>query len=140
MSQLIPTLGVLVVAAVLAMVLRRRRKPDAPTQPRAWPVPMQLDRNDFVRPDAPWLVALFTSEACDNCAKVRGKASVLESSDVAYQEVSYQANKALHERYSVEAVPMLLFADGDGVVAKSFVGEMTAIDLWGEIASVRGLS
>jgi hypothetical protein len=137
MSQLIPTVGVLIVAAVVALVLRQRRRPDAPTQPRSWPVPTQLDRNDFARPDAPWLVALFTSETCANCEKVVGKARVLESADVAYQEVSYQQNKALHDRYSVEAVPMLLFVGADGVVVKSFVGEMSAIDLWGEIATVR---
>lgn len=136
MSQLIPTLAVLVVAAVVAVVLRRRR-PEAPTQPRAWPVPVQLDRNDFVRPDAPWLVAVFTSETCGNCEKVVAKARIVEAPEVAYQEVSYQGNKALHERYSVEAVPMVLVADHDGVVAKSFVGEVTAIDLWGEIATVR---
>lgn len=139
MSQLIPTLAVLVVAAIVAVVLRRRR-PEAPTQPRAWPVPVQLDRNDFERPDAAWLVAVFTSDTCGNCEKVVAKARVVESPEVAYQEVSYQANKALHDRYSVEAVPMVLVAGADGVVAKSFVGEVTAIDLWGEIATVRDAS
>lgn len=136
MSQLIPTLAVLLVAGVVALVLRRRR-PEAPTQPASWPVPMQLDRNDFVRPEAPWLVVVFTSATCGNCARVIAKARVLEAPGVAYQEVTYQDAKDLHERYSVEAVPMVLMTGADGVVVKSFVGEMSAIDLWGEFATVR---
>jgi len=136
MNRLILTIAVLVIAGLIALVLRRRR-PAAPTQPRRWPVPVQLDRNDFVRPDAPWLVAVFSSSACDSCASVTEKARVIAAADVAYQEISYQADKALHDRYGVEAVPMVLIADADGVVAKSFVGEVTAIDLWGAVATAR---
>ncbi|MEY2397219.1 MAG: hypothetical protein QOJ00_393 [Actinomycetota bacterium] len=136
MSRLIATVVVLVVAGVIALVLRRRQ-PAAPTQPRRWPVPVQVDRNDFTRPDAPWLVAVFSSSTCDSCASVLAKARVVEAPDVAFEEISYQRDKARHERYSVEAVPMVLVADGDGVVAKSFVGEVTAIDLWGAIATAR---
>ena len=60
----------------------RRRRPDAPTQP-ARSVPTQLDRADFARPDAPWLVAVFTSATCHTCADVVAKAEVLASDDVA---------------------------------------------------------
>ncbi len=136
MSRLIATVAVLAVAGLIAYVLRRRQ-PEAPSQPRLWPVPVQLDRRDFIRPDAAWLVAVFSSETCDGCARVIEKARVVEAAEVAYQEISYQHDKALHERYGVEAVPMVLVADRDGVVAKSFVGEVTAIDLWGAIATVR---
>jgi hypothetical protein len=137
MSRLILMVVVLVVAAGVAFVLRRRQQPAAPTQPRAWPVPVQLDRNDFARPDAPFLVAVFTSETCGNCERVVQKARVVETAEVAYDEISYQADKARHERYSIEAVPMVLIADAHGIVQKSFVGEVTAIDLWGELATVR---
>lgn len=130
-------LAVLAVAGGVALFLRRRQPSDAPTQPRAWLVPTQLDRHDFVRPEAPFLVAVFTSDTCDNCQRVVQKARVVEAADVAYEEISYQADKARHERYSIEAVPMVLVADADGVVQKSFVGEVTAIDLWGEVATVR---
>ena len=137
MSRLILMLAVLALAAGVAYVLRRRQRPEAPTQPRAWPVPVQLDRADFVRPEAPFLVVVFTSETCGNCERVVHKARVVEARDVAYEEVSYQADKARHERYNVEAVPMVLVADAQGVVQQSFVGDVTAIDLWGEIATVR---
>jgi hypothetical protein len=136
MSRLIATVVVLVLAGAVALVLRRRR-PDAPTQSRRWPVPVQLDRNDFVRPDAPWLVAVFSSATCESCASVIDKARVVEAPDVAYQEISYQRDKPLHDRYGVEAVPMVLVADHNGVVTKSFVGEVTAIDLWGAVATAR---
>lgn len=130
-------LVVLALAGGVAYVLRRRQQPAAPTQPKAWPVPVQLDRNDFARPDAPFLVVVFTSETCGNCERVTQKARVVEASDVAYEEVSFQADKPRHERYGVEAVPMVLVADAEGVVQKSFVGDVTAIDLWGELATVR---
>lgn len=130
-------LVVLALAAGVAYVLRRRQQPAAPTQPRSWPVPVQLDRNDFVRPEAPFLVAVFTSDTCGNCERVVHKARVVEAQHVAYEEISYQADKPRHERYGVEAVPMVLIADAQGVVQKSFVGDVTAIDLWGELATVR---
>jgi hypothetical protein len=136
MNRLAAVIIVFAVAGVIALLVQRRR-PAAPTQPTHYAVPTQLDRADFVRPDAPWLVALFTSSTCDSCHRVIDKARVLEASDVAFQEISYQTDRALHERYSVEAVPLLVIADSDGVVAKSFVGEVTAIDLWGAVATVR---
>ena len=132
-------LAVVVVFAVAGVVayLVQRRKPASPTQPTAYPVPVQLDRSDFTRPDAPWLVVLFSSETCGGCASMREKTRVLEASDVAYQEVSYQTDKAMHERYSIEAVPLVVIADDEGVVVNSFVGEVTAIDLWGAVATAR---
>lgn len=136
MDRVVITVAVFVVAGVIALVLRRRQ-PAPPTQSQLWPVPTQLDRADFVRPDAPYLVAVFTSSTCASCARVREKARVLESADVAYQEIPYQDNKELHGRYNIEAVPMVLITGADGVVAKSFVGEVTAIDLWGGVATVR---
>ncbi len=136
MSRVLLTLAVLIVAGLVALWLRRRQ-PAAPTQPKLWPVPMQLDREDFIRPDAPFLVAVFTSETCDGCARVTGKAKVLAAADVAYEEISFQDDKPRHDRYGVEAVPMVLVADGAGVVKKSFVGDVTAIDLWGAVAELR---
>ena len=53
--------GIAVAVAVLAVLVERRR-PQPPSQ-RRWAVPDQVDRNDFDRPGAPWLVAVFSS-AC----------------------------------------------------------------------------
>ena len=64
----------------------RRRSP-------AGRVPTQLDRADFDRPDAPWLVAVFTSATCDTCADVVAKAEVLASDDVAVDHVEWQTRR-----------------------------------------------
>ena len=136
MNRVVAVVVVFAVAGLVALLLQRR-KPAAPTQPTAYPVPVQLDRADFARPDAPWLVVLFSSETCGGCESMREKTAVLAAADVAYQDVSYQADKALHERYFIEAVPLVVIADDEGVVVNSFVGEVTAIDLWGAVATAR---
>ena len=136
MDRVVATLVVFALAGLAALVVKQRR-PAAPTQPTRYPVPMQLDRADFARPEAPWLIALFTSTTCDGCARAVAKARVLEAADVAYQEISYQTDRSLHDRYNVEAVPLLVIADAEGVVAKAFVGDVTAIDLWGAVATAR---
>lgn len=100
-------------------------------------MPSQLDRADFAYPNAAWLVVVFTSETCLSCAEMRRKAEVLTSPDVAYQDVSWQADRRLHERYQVETVPMLVLADRHGVVRASFVGTPSATDLWAAVAEAR---
>jgi hypothetical protein len=129
--------GVLVAVAVVAAILIDRRRPAPPTQSRQWPVPVQLDRADFEGVDVPWLVAVFTSSACDSCIRATAKAEVLASPLVAYQEIAYQERKDLHERYGVEIVPLIVVAGDDGVVRASFVGVPTATDLWAAVAEAR---
>jgi len=128
--------GVVVVIAAVVAVLAERRRPEAPTQP-TWAVPTQLDRHDFVRPDAPWLVALFTSATCDSCMQVVEKARALDSGAVAVEEVEIKAHPDLHRRYHVEAVPTIVVADAEGVVRASFVGPPSATDLWAAVAEAR---
>jgi hypothetical protein len=136
MDRLIVALVIVAVVAAVAVIARRRSVPDAPTQ-RRFSAPVQLDRNDFARPDAPWLVAVFSSARCDVCASVIDKARVLECRDVAVAEVEYTAERALHERYSIDAVPTTVVADAHGVVVASFLGPMTATDLWAAVAEAR---
>jgi hypothetical protein len=124
-------------AVVVAVILQRRQRADAPTQPRSWTVPAQLDRADFVRPEAPWLVVLFSSATCETCAGVREKVDQLASPAVAVQEVEAQADLALQQRYAIDAVPSVVMADGEGVVRASFVGPVSAADLWATLAEVR---
>jgi hypothetical protein len=129
----------LVLAAIVfavAAVIQRRRRPDAPVR-TGYAVPDQLDRSDFARPDAPWLVAVFTSATCDSCAGVWERARHLESAAVAVEEVEVGAAKAVHERYGIEAVPTTLVVDADGVVRTSFLGPVTATDLWAAVAEAR---
>ena len=47
------------------------------------------------------------------------------------------ADRALHERYAIEAVPTTLIADPEGVVVASFLGPVTATDLWAAVAEAR---
>ena len=62
-ARILIAVAIIVVAGggrVVARTAARRRA--VPTQGRAV-VPQQLDRHDFARPEAPWLVVLFTSRA-----------------------------------------------------------------------------
>lgn len=136
MIRLVIAAVIVVAALVIAEIVRRRRVPDAPTQ-RRYNVPEQLDRADFPRPEAPWLVAVFTSNTCDQCADVASKALVLESPDVAVAAADFSTDRALHERYRIDAVPTLVIVDGAGVTRHSFLGPMTATDLWAAMAEVR---
>lgn len=134
MQLLIAAVLVIVVAAV-AFVLQRSRHVDPPTQQR-WEVPAQLDRADFEGPSE-WLVVTFTSASCTTCADVKRKAAVLASSQVSVVDVEFTAQRNLHERYKIDAVPTLVIADRDGVVKASFLGPVSATDLWAACAEAR---
>lgn len=128
--------GVVLVAAVAAVILQRRR-PSAPTNPSAYVAPAQLDRDDFDEPGSPWLVAVFTSATCQSCGDVWGKASLLRSDDVAAMNVEVGDRPELHHRYGIEAVPITVLADAAGVVRRSFVGPVSSTHLWGAMAELR---
>ncbi len=132
----IALVAAVVIAASAVALWRRRRGADAPTQPRHL-TPTQLSRADFRDPDRDWLVVAFTSATCSTCRDVASKVSVLESRHVAVHEVEYSANRGLHARYDVDAVPMVLIADVDGVVQWARVGPTSATDLWAALARVR---
>jgi hypothetical protein len=136
MDRLLIALAVVAVAVAVAFVVRRRR-PDAPTQvTRA--VPSQLDRTDFAHPDAAWLVVVFTSSTCDSCGDVvRAARTLAGPPDVAVTDVEYQAGRALHARYRVEAVPMVVIADGEGVVRASHFGPVSPTELGAALAAAR---
>lgn len=121
MTRVLIAAALVVVALVVAQILNRRRRSAAPTQAR-WAVPEQLDRADFARAGAPWLVVVFSSATCDSCAQVVSAAGALEAGDVAVDVVPVQQRAALHQRYHVDAVPMTLIADDAGVVRASLVG------------------
>lgn len=127
--------GVLVVALAIAARLRRRR-PESPPRDQ-YPIPRQLDRADFDRPDAAWLVAYFSSETSASCQGLGPKVAVLESDAVVTCELDFVERRDLHDRYEISAIPMILLADGAGVVRRAFVGATTATDLWAAIAELR---
>jgi hypothetical protein len=124
--------------AVLAVawVVQHRRRP-APPPRSAYPVPRQLDRHDFPRPEAPWLIAFFWSLTCDSCGGLAPKVRALESPEVVTCALEAVADRALHQRYEIAAIPMILIADADGVVRRAFIGAVSATDLWAAVADVR---
>jgi len=128
--------GIVVVVALLANLWQRKRQVDAPTQ-GASEVPSQIDRSDFVRPDASWIVLAFTSATCQTCSDIERKVRVLETNSVAIQILEYMAERELHERYKVDAVPTVLMADANGVVQANFLGPVSATDLWAALARAR---
>ncbi len=120
MDRVLLAVAIALAVAALAVVLQRRR-PDPPAQ-RQWAVPAQVDRADFDRPGAPWLVAVFTSATCGGCATAIARAEAVASADVVVQDVEFTASRDLHERYNIETVPMLVVADRQGVVRAHFIG------------------
>ena len=128
--------AVVVALALVVAWLAKRRRPDAPVR-TGYAVPEQLDRRDFARPDAPFLVAVFTSATCDTCRDIVAKAAILESDVVAVHEAEYLRDKRLHERYRIEAVPTIVICDAEGTVHKSFLGPTSASHLWAAVADVR---
>jgi hypothetical protein len=122
--------------AVIALVLRRRSAVDAPTQ-KVFVAPTQIDRGDFPTAQHQWMVAVFTAQTCHVCADMLAKAHVVASNRVSVVELEYSACKELHGKYNIEAVPTIIVTDDRGVVHKSFIGPVSATDLWAGVATAR---
>lgn len=135
MDRLLLVLGGVVIAGTVAALSSRGRKsaPAAITHT----IPRQLDRRDFNGATRPWLVAVFTASTCDTCAAVMERARHLASSQVSVQELEHGSEAALHERYGVDSVPMVLIADETGAVQRAFLGPVTTTDLWASLAELR---
>ena len=129
-------IAIVVALAIAVNVVIKRRNTTAPTQGDAQ-LPTQLDRADFTRHEAPWLVVAFTSSSCNTCADIERKVKVLESPPVAVHVAEYVEERALHTKYSIDAVPAVVIADDRGVVRAAFLGPVSATDLWAALARVR---
>lgn len=128
----------LAAAAIAVAALVQRRRPDPPTAAmREYSAPSQLDRADFDHPEAPWLVVVFSSATCGTCAAVGDAARPLASDEVAVQLAEVGDRAELHERYRIEAVPITVIADAEGVVVRSFMGPVSATHLWAAVAEAR---
>ena len=135
MVQVFIASAVVAVAVVVGLVLRRRQQVAAPTQVHQG-LTAQLERAD-VAATQPWLVVVFSSASCHTCADVVRKAGVLESDEVGVVDVEFTANRQLHLKYRIDAVPIVVVADAQGVVHAGFVGLVTATDLWAAVAEAR---
>jgi len=133
----------LVIAAVIVLVafgvaeLLRRRRPDAPTQGSIVPLPQQLDRIDFDHTDLVWLAVVFSSATCEACEEALVKARTLVGPDLGLQEVSWQSDPALHERYNIDTVPAMIIAGPDGAVEAAFLGNPPTTELWAAMEAAR---
>lgn len=136
MERVVLVVVLAVVAVAVAAVVQRRQRPPAPTA-TGHVVPDHLDRTDFARPDAAWLVAVFTSATCGTCAGVWEKARLLDGDAVVTQELEVTAEADLHRKYSIGAVPATLVVDTAGAVQAKFLGPVTATDLWATLAELR---
>ena len=136
MTSVVIALVIGAVVVLAAMIIRQRRVVDAPTQ-KVFSAPTQIDRTDFPTSQHEWMIAVFTSATCQACADMLAKAQVVASKNVSVIEIEYSNKKELHRKYNIEAVPTVVVTDVHGIVHKSFLGPVSATDLWAGIASVR---
>ena len=134
--KVLGVVAVVAVAMATSKVREGRRRAAPPTQPRGL-LPVQVNRSDFDGASAPWCVIVFSSATCNSCADVVAKAKVLACDEVAVVEVEFTANRDLHRRYEIDAVPGVIVVDSRGVVRASFSGPVTATDLWAAVAECR---
>ena len=120
MERLIIGAAIAAVAIVVAVVVDHR-KPDSPTGGSGH-VPMQLDRDDFADPETAWVLLVFTSATCRSCAKVWKQAIAIDRPNLSVQGVGVEAAKEIHERYRIDAVPLALLVDSEGVTQRFFLG------------------
>ncbi|HTN99521.1 MAG TPA: thioredoxin domain-containing protein [Microthrixaceae bacterium] len=137
MERLILAAVLAVVAIAVALYLQRRNVAPPTDSVGEFRAPKTLDRADFQRPDAPWLVVVFSSATCDTCAGVWTKAKVLESDQVAVQQVEEKADSELHRKYDIKAVPTTVIVDAAGTVGNSYMGPVSATHLWAGLAELR---
>jgi len=136
-DRLLVALAVAVVVVAVAAVLQRRGTA-VPEPPQGAPaVPGEVDRSDFDRPSAPWLVVVFSSRSCATCAGVIDRVAPLESEQVAVCEVEVGEHPELHRRYGIDAVPLTLIVDAEGLVRTSFAGPVSVTHLWAAVAEAR---
>ena len=134
--------GVVLAAALILASLSRRSPGNAGPVLAPFQAPSIVDRSDLATADVGsldgrWVVLIFSSDVCDSCAEVVSKARPLESDAVAVLDVSFQRHRALHEKYSIDAVPLTLIVDPAGAVVKDFSGPVSATHLWAAVAEAR---
>ena len=62
---------------------------------------------------------------------------LLEALDSREATIKKALISPLRERYSIDAVPMIVVADDQGITRASFIGVPTAADLWAALAELR---
>lgn len=136
MIRLVVLVVLVAVAVVVALILQRRR-PDPPAAP-SYRAPAQLDRDDFAKPEAPFLVVVFASTTCNTCPEVWRLVEPLADRELVVQRVDVESDDAgLHARYRIDGVPTTVLADGRGVVVTTFFGPVGDEELLAAVDSLR---
>ncbi len=138
MEPVLLVLGAVAIAAVVAGLLSRRTPDPEQNFAPGHVLPRVVDRCDFARPEARWLVAAFVSASCDECAIVAEQVRLLESDDVAVQTLDVTAAEKTHARYRIDAVPIVVLADIDGLVRHGFTGPVSSEELRSALADLQG--
>ena len=121
-TTLLVMVAVAAVAGMAAWWQQQRLRP-APTSTPGAP-PGSLDRTDFRAPEAPLLIAVFTSKTCSSRATVWAELSGYESANVVTQNVEVGTDPSLHSRYKIESVPTAVIVDRSGETQAAFVGPL----------------
>ena len=67
-------------------------------------------------------ILMKPSETCETCKPAVAESMKLSTLGIAVQEIPVETKKHLHQKYDIDAVPMLLLADEFGVVKSSHLG------------------
>jgi len=97
------------------------------------PVPVQIHRGDFPHPEIDWLIAIFTSESCDACTAVLRSAQSIDSAAVHVAKIDSTKNEKIYKLYDIDAVPLLLLANKNGVVLYYHRGPIPTDQLYKDI-------
>lgn len=119
--------GLTILAVGVAFLLQRRR-PEPPSSPSYRSI-AEVDRSEFVRPDARLLVAMFGSTSCNTCPQVWETISKIDQSDIASERIDVQTDPERHRRYRIDGVPTTIVASSDGTVRKTMFGPITSAEL-----------
>lgn len=120
MDRLLVLAAVAILAGLVAVVLQKRRPGGLVATGLS--VPGHLNRSDFAGTEVPWLVLVFSSADCAICAPMVAEAHTLASAGVVVQEVTVESASGLHSRYQIDAVPLFVVADQDGLVRAHHLG------------------
>ena len=134
MSRVIVLVLLSSAASLTAVLLRKLNKRNFLTS--GWSIPGHLSREDFRFTNEPWLVVIFSSESCETCKPLVAESMKLSSLGIAIQEIAVETNKDLHEKYGIDAVPMLLLVDKFGVVRSSHLGPTNSEEVRNSIQTV----
>ena len=134
MSRVIVLVLLSFAASLTAVLLRKLNTRNFLTS--GWSIPGHLSREDFGFTNEPWLVVIFSSESCETCKPLVAESMKLSSLGIAIQEIAVETNKDLYEKYSIDAVPMLLLVDKFGVVRSSHLGPTNSEEVRNSIQTV----